>query len=492
MKRTLKKVGKVLAWTLGVVAVLFLIVLAEPRWVLNTKTLTWAIQKFGKTYRPQWRTFSFEVRNVNLLTKRILLKTTDFCVDEEHGAMTACFPLVDVDATIHFGSPLVSVRRLERVVVHSQDIAVDETAQPQAAAKKKQKTKSADLQVIPEPMRHMTIGLLDVRIPRASVKSSSGTTTASVAASFSEEGSTPLKADVYAVVTGTSPTVVSHYRADVLLSSDLWRLGKVTYLDLDARLRGDQGLRADVNARVRQPAKTGLRLTATAKAFASGLTVDAQARADYDESRAKATARLAVVNPQGAVRRFELPDCRFDAPLKKGQPTRADLTCPLVVVPGPFGQPKGAKPKELVGGLAMHADFGKKRRNRDHFKATLTAEIGPQTQWNDFHAGLEAKLAGRTSKLPSSLTAEHKLDVGLTVKRFQDLVSYLDGTEFAIPAPINAFKGPVMLEARTAGDTRGETQRVDYKVTTDLSSAKQALRVVVDGYVDVVGLFLTH
>lgn len=492
MKRFLKKAAKAAAWIVGALAVLLLILLAEPKWVLNQKTLVWAVRKFGKAYEPRWSALDFAIKNDDLLTKRILFKASDLCVDERPGILHACFPRLDLDATVRLGlSPVVSVRRVERLVVHSESIALDQTKEPPQKQKPPQEKKSTSgsLSLIPRPLRHMTVGLLDVRIPSAFVKTASGTTTARLQAAFSEHGHAPLTAHAYVVTTGTSPASAQHYRADLSLASDLWRLGRVTHLDLKARLRGDGGLSADVSAHARPPKKGVLRFGARALARAGGKVLRARLSGDYSAARAAATAAVAVEQPQGAVRRAALEDCRFDAPLEKGRPKAADLNCAIVIEPGAFGPARAAR-RKLKGSLAFHADFKRLRRMKDHFTARLRAEIAPQARWNDFFARFELALAGRTGSIPASLTARHKFALGMTIRRFADLVDYLKSTDFAIPAPVNAFRGPVMLRVETSGDTRGENQRVLYRLSTDLSSPKQAFKTLVDGRVDVRGLFL--
>ena len=486
MKRALKRIGKVLAWTLAVAISLALILLAEPRWVLNTKTVSWGLKKFGADYRPAWRKLSFEIRNDNLLTKRILFDAEGLCFDEKHGELKACFPALDLDATVHFGfSPVFSVRRLEKLVVHSSGIALDETAGPPQKKAKKKKG-GGNFQLVPGPVRRMTVGLLDVRVPKATVVSSSATTTASLRAAFTEEGKAPLTADAEVVVS-TGPKAAQHYRAGLRLDSDLLRLGRATYLDLTARLRGDNGLAADVAAKLSQPKAQELKLLVTALAQAAGRKLQARVDGTPSAERQKGTATLAVVDPSGPAQRVELKNCRFDAPLERGHPKRQDLTCGLVIEPAPLGAvPKGG-PKVLGGRLAYHSDF----KGKSRFSATLKADLGPRPRGKGFIASIEAALAGRTDKLPRSLTAGHKLDVSLTIERFQELVAYLSRTAFAVPAPIDAFDGPVTLRLRTTGSGKGESQRLEYEAKTDLSSQKQRLKTRVSGRVDVQDMFLS-
>ncbi len=492
MKRALKLAGRILAWALGVLLALLLIVLAEPRWFLNTKTVTAGIRKFGADYRPKWTSLSFEIRNVNLLTKRVVFDASDFCLNEKRGEVKGCFTKLTLDATVHLGfSPPVSVRRLETLVARSTDLAVDETAAPSSKKAAKKKKSGPTLQLVPRPLRRMTVGRLDVRIPKAVVVSSSGTTTAALAAAFAEEGSAPLTASAQVVVS-TGPKAAQHYHAELRLDSDLLRLGHASYLDLWARLRGDGGLAADLAAKLAQAKKDELSLKVRASADVSGRRLRAKVDGTQTPERAAGSGDVAVIDPSGAVPRIELRACRFDGPLtKKGSFEKQDLTCEIAVEPKPLGgAPKGG-PKQLTGKLAYHADFKAKGRAKDRFTASLKADLGPEPRLYGFFARFEAELAGRTGSLPQSLTSKHKLEIGFMVQRFQDLVAFLRKTEFAVPAPLNVFQGPVKFAARTAGDSRGPSQRVDYEASTDLSSDKQKLVTRVKGRLEVRDMFLS-
>src|SRR5581483_3158476 len=109
---------------------------------------------------------------------------------------------------------------------------------------KKKTASSSSLRLATAALKHLTVGVIDVDLPKTLVVSSSGTTQASLAAAYSEKRPGPLTAEAYVVAAGTAPDVRSHYRADLALDTDFLKRGQVTRLDLKARLRGDAGLRA--------------------------------------------------------------------------------------------------------------------------------------------------------------------------------------------------------------------------------------------------------
>lgn len=493
MKRALKLAGKWLLRLACALLVALFIVLGWPQWFLNSRTAAAAVRTFGKSYRPRWKSLELTIDSDGLLRKRVVFSADDFCLDEERGAVKGCLSKLRLDAWLHLGfSPPVRVKRLETLVVKAGPLLrLDErpAAQAPAAKKKKPKPASVDLALVPRPLRAMTVGLIDVSIPRAELVSSTGTTTISLDAGFSDQEKGPLTARLYAVVQGSAPAAASHYRLNASLDTDLFRKGRVTKLNARAALTGDAGLKASLAATIRQPRPQELSLTASAAAQASGRTLKARLDGLFSSERATATATVAVEDPEGPVKRAALENCRFDAPIGRKGVSSADLKCAIAVTPKDFG-PKAPRVKPLRGGLDFHADFKRLRAQADHFTARLGVELGPEKSWYGFFARLKLELAGRTGSLPASLKAKHELDTGFTIDRFEDLVAGLAHTELAVPAPLDALKGKASFKARTAGDSRGRSQKVDYAASTSLSSAKQSLATAVKGRLTIDDLFL--
>ncbi|HXT02372.1 MAG TPA: translocation/assembly module TamB domain-containing protein [Elusimicrobiota bacterium] len=492
MKRALRIAGKVLLRLIAVLLVLLFVFLAWPQWFLNSRTAAAAVHAFGKSYSPKWADLALEVDSDGLLNKRVIFSADDFCLDEKRGALKGCFTRLKLDARLRLGfSPPVSVTRLETLVVRTGPLLrIDErpSAQEPAAAKKKKKPASVPLALVPRPLRAMTVGLIDVALPRVELVSSTGTTTVRLNAAFWDQKDAPLTADVYAVVQGSAPSVVSHYRANASLDTDLFRKGRVSKLDARATVAGDAGLKADVKAVIREPRPGELSLAARADATDAGRTAKVRLDGLFSDSRASATAAVALEDPRGPLKRAALEDCRFDAPIGKKGVSSADLKCAIAITPKDFG-PKAPRVKPLRGGLDFHADFKRLRTQTDHFTARLGVELGPEKTWYGFFMRLKLELAGRTGSLPASLTAKHEFDTGFSIDRFEDLVAGLAHTELAIPAPLDSMKGKASFSARTAGDSRGESQKIDYEAKTSLSSPKQRLFIAVKGALTLVDLF---
>ena len=484
MKRALKIIGLTLAGALGLLLAALAALIVKPSLFLNTRTVSAAIRRFGKAERPAWKDLSFKIESRSPRVKRVVFDASDFCVDAEDGSVKGCFSRLTLDATVRLAlSP--SVTRLETLTVRSGPLRLDQTVSPAAAAKKKREPAGVNLALVPEPLRSMTLGTVDVDLPDARIKTSSGTTTLKLSAAYSEKVQKPLALELFAVVPTTAPGQTNRYQVTAALDSDLFRTGTITKLNATVRVRG-AGTDAQLKAEVRQPRPDALSLAATASAQMSGRTLRAKLDGLYSADRAGATADVSVENPAGPVRVAALRNCRFDAPLGKSGPTAADLKCGVSVMPGKLG---ATQPKTLAGALAFHADFKRKGAQADHFTAALDLELGPEKKWYGFFAKLNVKLAGRTGSIPQSLTAKHEFHTGFTVEKFDGLVKALQGTDFAVPAPLNSMSGKAVFEAGTAGNTRGENQKIDYKFTTDLSSPKQRLKTEIRGALTIEGLF---
>lgn len=425
MNRAIKIAERLVLGLVVLIAAAALFALAVPSTVLNTGTLKYAVRRFGGDYRPSASDLSLRVSSQGLLTKRVVFAARDLCVDEVHGAATGCLPALEVEAVVRLGvRPLVSVRRLERLFVRAGELRWDATKAP-AAPEEPAGEKPAEL--VPAWAARMTLGVIDVKAPKAILVSSAGVTTAGLTAAFRSGSTEPLTAEAYAILQGTGPAPGSRWDAELRLDSDLFREGRLTALDATLRARGGDGLTASAVAKL-EPREGGVRGTL-----------------DVLASSAKGRLRLAA-----------LEGCRIEASRgKHGAFERADADCRVSLQPAPFGLGQGPKPKALTGTASLHGD-----------KAEL--RLGPVKGYGGFALSVDAGLGSkRAATAKASITS------------FAEVVRLLDGTEFAIPAPLNALDGSVEAEARLARE--GRRQVLEFGARTNLASAKQALVVSVKG-----------
>lgn len=287
-----------------------LFVLMVPATLINTTTLKYALRRFGGDYRPSASELSLRVASTGLLTKRVVLEARDLCVDEFHGAATGCLPILKLDAVVRLGvRPLMSVRRLERLVVLAGELSLDSTKVLVPPVKKYQRAKRG---VVPAWAARMSLGTIDVRIPRAVLTSTAGVVTAGLAASYFSLSTAPLTAEVYAILKGTDSAPGRRWDANLTLDSDLFREGRLTSLDAMARVHAEGGL--------------------SAVAVGTLETRDGMLRGSLDAFAASTRGRFRLAALEG---------CRIEPP---------DAECRVTVQPA--GRPK---PAALRGAASMHA-----------------------------------------------------------------------------------------------------------------------------------------
>jgi len=311
-----------------------LLVVAVPATIVNTATLKYALRRFGGDYRPSASELSLRVTSAGLFTKRVVLEARDLCVDEFHGAAKGCLPILKLDAVVRLGAGApVSVRHLERLVVLAGELNFDST--------KVLPSKRAP-GLFPAWAAGMSLGTVDVRIPKAVLTSSTSITTAGLSASFFSLSTAPLTAELYAVVKGTDSGPGRRWDAELTLDSDLFRRGRLTSLDAAARARAEGGFSAAAAAKLEKSDET---VRGTFDAFAA--------------------------NAQGGFRLAALEGCRIEAP---------DADCRVKLQPAPSGPGDGPKPKALTGAASL----------RDG-KAVI--RIDPSPGYGGFTAALDRKSA---------------------------------------------------------------------------------------------------
>ena len=478
MKQVVKLAAITILGPIGLVVAVSLFILAFPSTVLNTRTLSFAVRHFGSNYRPAWSELSLNVRSPGIFTKRAVLSGKEICVDEVHGSAKGCLHVLELDATVHLGlSPLFSVSRVERIVVRTGDVLLDSTAAP-AAPSKKQSAGIGGL--LPRWAREMTLGTLDVRVPRAAVISSSGTTTAGIIASFRSESAAPLTADVYTILKGTGTAPGKRYDAHVALDSALFRVGRLTSLDAAIRVRGADGLTAYAQAKLEPRDGGRLKLSAVARASLAGRSVQARLEGEGGKDGGHGAFDASVSDPNGRLSLAALQGCKAEAGLsrKTGDLERADLDCRVVLMPAAFGSGKGPKPKALDGTLSVHGKTRARAARRDRFETRVVLKLGPVKGYGGFSLDANADLAGPAA---GSLIEERRASVKAAIASFAGLVRFFDGTEYAVPAPLNALDGTIEASADFSGRAGDERQRLEYGAKTELTSAKQALITAVKG-----------
>lgn len=474
-------------WLASATAFFLLVLLARPSWFVNSRTAAAALHRFGGAYAPRWKSLSVDVASPGLLTKRLRVSAEEFCFAAPGDSLRGCLPRVGLDATVSVGRrPILLVRRVDELTLHARSLRLDSRRAPARERKREGRSGFVGLpDLVPAPLRRARLGKVDVDVADFASVTGSGTTRLDLSARFQAEDGAPLRARAVASSGGKV------YRAEAELDSDLLREGRLTYLQADARVRG--AATADVKARIEQGRGQELRAVIDARARVSGRSAFAKLEATQTPARYAVTGFLGAADPGGPLRRAELRRCSLEAPLREGttKPERVELSCGLRLEPKPFGAPLGVQVKALTGTVRLEAAFPRSKAllKQDAFDARLDVSVGPVADFYEFFAKLHADFSGRTGSLPESLKSEHVLEAGFKVGKFEDLVAYLKGTAYAVPAPLHVLEGPIEVSVRSGGPTRGEDHGFDYDLTSRLANGNQRLFTRVNGRLLVKKIF---
>lgn len=468
MKKTLRFLVRSLAALSAVLLLALLTVLLRPRLVFNTGSLAWGLRTFAGAYQPRWSSLALEARAASLLDKELLLQAADFCFADRRGSVEGCFKEVDIHVALRLGSPL-RLTRVERFTVLGDHLALDPSNRP-ASSRKSSVSRArppALPQLLPESLRALRVEALRVELPRSELRTASGTIKGDISLRLRPQAARPL------LFTAAGRRGGRRLSARAELDSDLFRVGELTYLDVQGTL-DDGEKRARLSARAEQSGADETQFRLSLRAQASGRRLETLWRgvqaADHYEARGSAE----FSSSKGPLRSARVRDCAVRVPLKAGstRPAAADVTCLFRAAPRLAGL-GGAKLKAFEGKVVSRTLFGA----LDRFTSHLEVDLVPVKDWYELSAGLKGDFSGRMSRLLETLKVEQTLDATLSVARFERLVELLKGSDYEVPAPFHVLNGPLTASVRGRGDPRGQVQALDYAFSSDLASGKQRLKV---------------
>ncbi len=483
---------RALAWTFGaplaLTAALAAIVLLEPGWLVNTRTVSWAVKRFGGDYRPSWSSFSFSLRSPSLIDKEISVRTTDFCFEEKSGAARGCFEKIDLALAFRLSiEEKVSLTRLSRLVVLERSLRIDETkSSPRAAPGGRSARKApAPLELaslVPRAARALKIDALDVELPDVLViQSATSTTRASAALYYRPEEALPLSARVDALLPGAR-----RVKARLQVGSDFFATGRLTSLTARGTLSGPGPLRAALEARAAQRGPDAVAVDATVDASSGPLSARIVASGLHRSEEDDVSARGVVRQSTGPLRSVLLTPCRARFRRKDGLLSEVALDCDARATLAEFAVGFSSFPRALQGSVSARAEIqpGAARE----FSGRLTVGLRPPPSRYKLAASISTKFTGRLADFPRGLDVGHNLLVALD-GRFEDLARYLKDTPYSIPAPLNALSGPISISAHSDGNPLAGGQSLDYRATLELVGAPQKLDATITGVLAARDLF---
>ena len=484
--RLLKKLLLILLVTLGVtlagLALAAVAFVAQPQWFLTSRTLARGVQVFGAVWHPRWTAFAFDISSTSFTEKQIGLRVSDLCFENAAAGMEGCFKEVDVLVSVRLYFWGAKLKKISRLSVSGDHFTLDRTVvRPGAAPKQSAGLPTSLPGLIPAALRGCTLEALKVDLPKNTILGAGGALKGKVHLNLDpgKPGPVALRLEIEQ----SSGSVTRRYSGEATLDSDLLKGRQLSYLDARGRLKA-RGVDVSFQASVREGGAGALDLSLNAAARLPGRRFEAAAKGSQKGQELRLNGSAGVWVTSGPVRSVQLKRLALEARLKKDSTEWEELKLDTGFEVGTeiFGV-KGAGRllgKTLEGRLAVSALSTPGILDGDHFDGEAKLTVQPIKGWYEFQGDFEAKVSGRASR-PGQLDIAHKLDFGLKVARFEDLVAYLAHTKYSVPAPLNVFHGPLALTVKGVGDSRKDAQELDYALVSGLAAGRQAFKFEAKG-----------
>jgi hypothetical protein len=461
-------------------ALLLVSLLLRPQWFMTSKTVGRAIQSFGRAYQPRWSRFDFEIRSPDVFEKEIFFSADDFCFAKADGSLSACFKRLEARITVAFAATGVRVTKIALLDARGETLRLDETKGPPKPAARSGFDPYQLPRLLPAALRGLKIEKLRVDLASVELVQSSATTKGGFRLDFDPARASPLALDArWEERTGGA---VHRGRARASAASDFFKNGQLTYADAKGSLEAD-GVRAEFTAKARQAGAEAVSLDAEASGRRGGLRFQFRGRGVQTPTRYALTGSLGVDASSGPLKSFRLDPFNFTASRQKGDalPESFHLDAGLRAEPAGFRPMRGlAPPRFVVGKATLNARASPTIFQKDHFDADLSILLNPYMSWYEAHADLFARASGRTGELPL-MHIQQRIDANVSIPRFEDLVAFLAGGPYAVPAPLDALKGGLRASFTDRGDPRTDGIEFDYQVRGDLAGERQKVKFHVVG-----------
>lgn len=445
----------------------------RPELALTPPILARAAQVLGKAYHPRWSALDLRLASESLARKRLTISARDLCVDDSSGVVKACFDSIEAQAAVRFSLRGVELVTLRRFDARSRSLEVDLSKAPPAEPGARRARFHRLNSFVPRALRRVRVEELDWRLPNTTLDTASSTITGDMFLSYST--GLVFSAQLFYDTPAKSENLDIRMKAD----SDLFTTGRLTRFDASGTLDGDvdDHARFVVSAAQAARRRTGLKARVSFESGGRRATarLDGQATPDRYSGRLAAT----VADPAGPLREITAAPCDIDAPVSsEGAVERVSVRCRLSAPLPSFG---GIHPKRVDGTADLTLRVKPRPLQPDRFEASLRAAAAPPKDWYEARATVEADVTGRLGDISRTLETRHDVEASIKVASFQDVVKFLRGTRYAVPAPFHVLTGPVTATLSSRGDPRAADQEAVYHAAADLTSGRQTVRAHLDG-----------
>ena len=485
----LRPLAGALAILVAVPALLLVVLLYRPRWVLTSKTVGRAIQVLGRAYHPRWTRFEFAISSPDVLEKEIAFSSDGFCFEKADRSLSGCFKRLEARFTVELATTGIRLTRLALLDVQGQTLRIVETAAaPGASGKNGSGTGASPTpRRLPAELGGLRVEKARIDLPLVEIARSSATMKGALRLDYAPARAAPLALDARWVDRG--PGGVHRGRARIDASSDFSTSGRFNRAAAKGSLVAD-GVSAKFTVKARQAGAGGVLFDAEASGTRGGLRFRFNGSGVQTPANYAMTGALAVEASTGPLVSLSLAPFSFTAPRKNGDalPVGVHLEAGIKAEPVAFRPVRGFNPpRYLEGRLIFNARSSPMLLEKDHFDADLSIIMTPYMSWYEAHVDLFARASGRAGD-PAKIKIQPQLDANVSVARFDDLVAFLADGPYAIPAPLVALKGGLHVELTARGKPKSDRVEFDYRARGDLAGERQKLRFRVSGAAAASGL----
>ena len=458
--------------------------IARPEWFPTTAVAGRALRVFGRAWRPSWDGLTVEFRSRGLREKDATITARGLCFPDPAGRASGCVAHAEARLSLRLSRRGATLTRVSGLDVEMRDLTVDRrriaavaAASPRAGAGPPAST--ADLTFsAPAFLRGVRIDGARVALDEFELVEAGARTRGTATARWEPGAERPLRFE--SRWQRSEGRRRRRGRVWASAASDALEADRATRVDLRAGYEsGDDRLRFAADARGLDGPRPTVTLDAAGRAGAWRGAV--RASGDRDETRWLLAGDGYVASSTGPLRALRFAPFSVSAPRRgSGWPTSARLEADLAAQPA-FSDAGSAKglglPGEIEGLLTVDFRLAPLPKQRDRFEADVALRLRPYKgkDWYQLDGGLDASLAGRLSE-PKALSVRSRASASAEAPRFEELVSFLAKTPYAVPAPFAALKGKVRLEATATGDPRSGRQDLTAVLRTDLAAGSQRFR----------------
>jgi hypothetical protein len=509
MKISLKYLGRTLFGLISVPMILIMViggVLLYPQLVINNRSFTWAVKKFGPVDYPiTWTQVDVEARSMTWLLKGFSFRFNGLCIDErQKKALHGCFKSARIDFEAGLVGLVPRVTVLGPIEVLGGEVRADLDQMPKSPAPAQPEAASKPFE-IPFLLRNAKVEPIRIDLPRLDIATGGQKLEGSLLVDESvqkggDRNEARITAKVDARLTAEAGGAPQSVRAEVVLHNpEGMVLSKGWQLDASGAARLAGGVEADLRAEGRQTQGQGSGAS-FASAMLGGASASDSARADFrvdaDYRRGPGRAHATLSGSGGRdgidvkidaegkhlityVDDVHVHDCTLTEKSLGSSGFKYVVNCPLrgsVPVP-PKEYSLFDMPTRI--GLRFSGELNSstlipsaESRLDGQVEAKLDPVLAPL-----FTGGgtVRARIGGRMSEFSAGNSVEAETDFFVKVPSFEKLVQKLGGTAWDVPAPLRVLKGSFEFEAK--GNTNLKEGFFPSHFDTKLKSTDEALNI---------------